>query len=136
MQQECNKKKGNYHKWHQRGQTKGKKKEKAIPILKYGPSNNYMQFKGALANAALKEYGTLGKLIKQGDDYEEPEDTDVDDNDLMNDPHGINKAKYIEDLKEYRKEVSKLNENRPKLYRLITQCLSKDCLDEIERQDT
>jgi len=35
-----------------------------------------MQFKEALANAALKEYGTLGKLIKQGDDYEEPEETE------------------------------------------------------------
>jgi len=51
------KKKGTYQKWHHRGQIKGKKKDpEAIPILKYGPSNNFTLFKEVLSNAALKEY--------------------------------------------------------------------------------
>jgi len=52
---------------------------------------------------------------------------------MTNDPHGINKAKYIEDLKEYRKDMSKLNEKHPKLYGLIMQYLIEESLDEIKR---
>jgi len=121
------KKKGNYQKWHRRGQTEGKKKDpEAIPALKYGPSNNFMFFKEALSNAALKEYGALGKMIKQGEEYSEPQEPDIDDYDLDDDPYGINKAKYIEDLKDYRKEINELKKNSPKLYGLITQYLSEE----------
>jgi hypothetical protein len=130
------KKKGTYQKWHRQGQTEGKKKDpEAIPVLKYGPSNNYTIFKEALSNAALKEYGTLGKLIKQGEEFEFPQEPNVDEYDLEDDPYGINKATYIEDLKEYRKEASKMKENGPKLYGLITQYLSEESLDEVKRQD-
>ena len=94
-----------------------------------------MQFKEALANAALKEYGALSKLITQGEDYTKPEELDVDAYNLTNDLQGINKAKYIEYLKEYRKEMSKLNENGPKLYGLINHYLSEESLDKIKRQD-
>eukprot|EP00590_Aulacoseira_subarctica_P002948 CAMPEP_0172417988 /NCGR_PEP_ID=MMETSP1064-20121228/4486_1 /TAXON_ID=202472 /ORGANISM="Aulacoseira subarctica , Strain CCAP 1002/5" /LENGTH=202 /DNA_ID=CAMNT_0013156619 /DNA_START=129 /DNA_END=734 /DNA_ORIENTATION=+ len=130
------KKKGNYQKWHRRGQTEGKKKDpEAIPALKYGPSNNFMFFKEALSNAALKEYGALGKMIKQGEEYSEPQEPDIDDYDLDDDPYGINKAKYIEDLKDYRKEINELKKNSPKLYGLITQYLSEESLDEIKSQE-
>ena len=59
--QEQQAKKGHYqHRWQHRGQNDGKKKDpEAIPVLKYGPSNNFTLFKKALANAALKEYGSL-----------------------------------------------------------------------------
>jgi len=136
--QEQNKKgQGQYHKWQRRGQSDaGKKKDpEAIPVLKYGPSNNYTVFKEALANVALKEYGALGKLIKQGDEYTEPTEPDVDDYELDNDDFGINKARYIEDLKDYRKEINELKRDRPKLYGLITQYLSDESLDEIKRQE-
>ncbi len=36
-----------------------------IPMLKYGKGNNFYKFKAALLEAALREYGNLGKLIKQ-----------------------------------------------------------------------
>mmetsp|Transcript_28371 Transcript_28371/g.40666 ORF Transcript_28371/g.40666 Transcript_28371/m.40666 type:complete len:188 (+) Transcript_28371:1676-2239(+) len=135
--QEQQTKKGQYQqKWQRRGQTEGKKKDpEAIPVLKYGPSNNYTVFKEALANVALKEYGALGKLIKQGDEYTEPTEPNVDDYELDNDDYGINKARYIEDLKDYRKEINELKRDRPKLYGLITQYLSEKSLDEVKRQD-
>ena len=59
------KKKG-FHKWHRHGQSETKKRDPdAIPLLKYGPANNFTVFKEALANAALKEYRVLGKLINK-----------------------------------------------------------------------
>ena len=81
-------------------------------------------FKEALANAALKEYGALDKLIKQGEKYKEPKAPDVEDYDLEDDDNGLQKALYQEDLKDYRKEKNKLDKNRPKLYGFITQYLS------------
>mmetsp|Transcript_10738 Transcript_10738/g.15502 ORF Transcript_10738/g.15502 Transcript_10738/m.15502 type:complete len:119 (-) Transcript_10738:1349-1705(-) len=90
------KKKGTYQKWHRQGQTEGKKKDpEAIPVLKYGPSNNYTIFKEALSNAALKEYGTLGKLIKQGEEFEFPQEPNVDEYDLEDDPYGINRRRIL-----------------------------------------
>ena len=131
------KKKGQYQKWQRCGQGEaGKKKDpEAIPVLKYGPSNNFMSFKEALANVALKEYGALGKLIKQGDEYSKPKEPDLRTYDLENDEYGINKARYIEYLKDYRKEVNELKRDRPKLYGLIVQYLSEESLDEVKRQD-
>jgi hypothetical protein len=51
--------------WHQKvqhGESK-KKDPKTIPLLKYGPGNNFAKLKEAISKVALKEYGDLGKLI-------------------------------------------------------------------------
>ena len=41
---------------------KNKKKDpEEIPVLKYGPANNFTKFKEALSKKALKKYGNLGK---------------------------------------------------------------------------
>jgi len=39
-----------------------KKDPDAIPMLKYGPGNNFMKFKEALSKKALQEYGKVGRL--------------------------------------------------------------------------
>ncbi len=55
--------------WQQRKGFRPEEKKKdpdAIPILKYGPSNNSMRFKEALMKKALLEFGNLGKIINQG----------------------------------------------------------------------
>ena len=136
---------GKIHKeaWRQRQQKKhcqknkqhhfeGKKKDKdpeEIPILKYGPSNNFYKFKEALSKAALRDYGHLGTLIKTGDYYKPPE-PDIANYDLVNDTYGINHATFMEDLKESRKELLKMHADKPKLYALIMQYLSEKSLDE------
>ena len=52
-------------KQHQRSDYKKKVKDpKEIPILKYGPANNFTKFKEAISKTALKDNGQLGKLIK------------------------------------------------------------------------
>ena len=53
-----------------------KRNPDAIPILKFGPSNNFMKFKEALSKKALEEYGALGKLIKKGE-IEEPVEPNI-----------------------------------------------------------
>jgi hypothetical protein len=47
--------------WHRKGQHgKARKKDpEAIPILKYGPGNNFEKLKEVISKVALKEYGTL-----------------------------------------------------------------------------
>ena len=128
-------KKKNFQKLHWRTPAEPKKKDpEAIPILKYGPSNNFTLFKEALANAAMKEYGDLEKLIKQGK-YYEPKEPNIDYYDLDFDPHGMNKATYLEDVKEYRRQVNKMKSDRSKLYALILQYLSEESLDEVKRQE-
>jgi hypothetical protein len=128
--------------WQKRNQgryeySSKKKDPEEIPILKYGPYNNFAKFKEAISKTALKNYGQLGKLIKLGDYYEpeKPDSTDSKKYDLANDPLGIERATYLEDLKEYRKEVIKMQNERPKLYALILQYLSEESLDEIKRSD-
>ena len=104
-QEQKKKEQWQYHKWQHHGQSDaGKKKDpETIPVLKYEPSNNFTMFKEAPANAALKEYGANGKLIKQGDDYLELMELDLKTYDLKSNEYEIIKARYIEDLKDYQK---------------------------------
>jgi len=76
----------------------------------------------------LKDYGQLGKLIKLGK-YYEPEEPVSTDYDMVNDPLGINVANYREDMKEYRKELMRMRNERPKLCALILQYLSEESLE-------
>jgi len=67
----------------------------AVPILKFGPGNNFMRFKEALSKKVLEKYGRLGKLINMGkfDDLEEPDRTFVDLSDEFE------KADYLDAMK-------------------------------------
>ena len=113
----------------------GKKKDKdpeEIPVLKYGPSNNFFKSKEALLKTALWDFGHLGKLIKTGEYYKPPE-PDIAHYDMVNDIYGLNRATCMDDLKEGRKEALKLHADCPKLYVMILQYLSEESADEIKR---
>ena len=131
---------GHKKQWQKRGQqgrsdyqTK-KKYPEEIPVLKYRPANNFTKFKEALSKKALKKYGNLGKLIKL-EKYYEPDEPDLMEYDMVNDPMGVNKANYMEDMKEYRKELMRMRNDRPKLFALIYQYLSDESQEEIKRSD-
>ena len=79
-----------------------------IPVLKYGPQNNFSKFKEAISKNALKSYGLLGKMIKTGK-YYEPEESNSLDYDFVNDHLCANRSAYLEDMKEYRKELTKIH---------------------------
>jgi hypothetical protein len=114
------------------GETK-KKDPDAVPILRYGPSNNFMLFKEALSKKALVEFGNLGKLIRLGY-IPLPEQPDRDAYALDDDEDGLNKLDYMEDMKQYRKEVAKFREDGPKLYGVILKYLSDESLDAIQKE--
>jgi len=103
-----------------------------IPMLKYGKGNNFYKFKAALSEAALKEYGNLGKLIEQ-EKYYVPV-LDLPDYKAM----GISAANIDfmkqEAMKELAKEVGKMNRDKPKLYGLIRQHMSVESRDEVSQQ--
>jgi hypothetical protein len=124
--------------WHRKGQHSGVKKKdpKAIPILKYGPGNNFAKFKEAISKVALKEYGDLGKLIQQGTYYIPPalDKTTYGSFDPKVDVDGMNKATYLEDMKVYHKKIRKMEDNRSKLFTLIMMYLSEESLDAIKRE--
>jgi len=102
-------------------------------VLKYGPNNNFHLFKEALSKASLKLYGPLGKLNKTGEVYT-PDIPEAEDYDLDDDPYGVNKATYLEDIKKHRKELLKIKQETPKLYGLILQYLSEESAYQSIRQ--
>ena len=76
----------------------------------------------------------MGKLINLGKYYEPKEPNSVD-YDFVNDPMGVNKSNYLEDMKEYCKELMRMRNDRPKLYALIYQYLSEESQEGIKRSD-
>jgi hypothetical protein len=124
--------------WHQKGQhgeTK-KKDPEAVPVLKYGPGNNFAKFKEAISKVALKEYGDLGKLIRQGTCYipPAPDKTKYGLFDPNVNIDGRNKAMYLEDMKAYRKKIREMEDDRSKLFALIVMYLSEESLDAVKRE--
>jgi hypothetical protein len=73
---------------------KKKKDPEAIPILCYGPYNNFMKFKEAILKKALLDFGNLGKLIKQGY-IVLPDQPDGETYVMDNDSDGVNKIDYL-----------------------------------------
>jgi hypothetical protein len=109
-----------------------KKDPESIPVLRYGPSNNFMKFTEALLNKALLDYGNLGKLIKQGY-IVLPDQPDRETYGLDDDPDGLNKLDYLEDMKAYRREIADFRMDKLKLYELILQYLSDESLEAVQK---
>jgi flagellar basal body rod protein FlgC len=101
-------------------------------MLKYAKGNYFYKFKAALSEAALREYGNLGKLIEQ-EKYYVPV-LDLPDYKAM----GIDAANIDfmknEAMKELAKEVGKINRDKPKLYGLIRQHMSVESRDKVSQQ--
>jgi len=108
-----------------------------VPILKYGPSNNWVDFKKKMAIACCEHYGDLGKIIED-EYYYIPPNLDQDDYGLFDptsDPLGINKAALLEAVKNRIKKIDRMKDDRPSLYAFIFSKLSRESEDEIKRTD-
>jgi gamma-glutamylcyclotransferase (GGCT)/AIG2-like uncharacterized protein YtfP len=53
---------------------------------------------------------------------------------LDDDPVGLNKLDYLEDMKQYRREVADYKRDKPKPYALIMKCLSDESLDAVQKK--
>ncbi len=109
-----------------------------IPILKYGPSNNFVKFKEAMAKAALKQYGDLGRLILQGSYFIQPKPKRATYGpfDSMNDPNGQKNATYLEAMKHHQKKIVSVEADHVKLFVMIMMYLIKGSLDSVKKEPT
>jgi spore coat polysaccharide biosynthesis protein SpsF (cytidylyltransferase family) len=92
-----------------------------------------MRFKEALLRKALLEFGNLGKSINQGFIIM-PDLPDRVTYGLDVDPDGLNKLDYLEDMKQYRREVADYKRNKPKLYPLIMKYQSDKSLEAVQNK--
>ncbi len=120
--QKRDEKRGERKPWMRRGgrqvqQEQKKKDPTEIPILRYGPNNNFSKFKEALSYQALKQFGDLGRLIELGE-YYDPEPPDPDDYDftLQGDPMWMNRFVFSKPFKAHLKQREDMKMNRSKLY--------------------
>jgi hypothetical protein len=113
----------------QHGQEYKKKDPDDVPILKYGPGNNFMRFKEALSKKVLEEYGDLGKLIKQGEigELKEPDRRGVDLSDEFQ------KLAYVEDMRTCQRLKTERDQKKLKLYATILKYLSNESLEAIQK---
>jgi hypothetical protein len=109
-----------------------KKDPEEVPILTFGPNNNFAKFKEALASKALREYGDLGRLIDSGQ-YYASDPPEPDDYDLVNDLYGLNCATFLEQQKLYIRHWEDMINDHPKLYAMIWQHLSQESKEEVKR---
>ncbi len=105
-----------------------------VPVLRYGPDNNFAKFKEKLSRAAIEKYGDLGRLVETGE-YFEPPELNIEDYDLDNDPHGVNVVDYREDRKERRRKIAQMEADKPKMYAMILGKLSTESMDELKRHE-
>jgi hypothetical protein len=106
-----------------------KKDPEAVPMLKFGPGDNFMRFKEALSKKALEECGVLGKVIKLRyiECLKEPDKTGMDLKD------NFARLEYIEDMRTYRKLKTEQDQQKPKLYATILKYLSDESLDAVQK---
>jgi hypothetical protein len=105
--------------------------DEAVPVLRFGPNNNYVTFKDKLKTACLEKYGDLGRLIKDEEYYEPPE---VDKTDFPNaDSDIFEKQALIEAIKERASLVRKMKLDKSSMYAYIMSKLSVESVDEVKR---
>lgn len=103
-----------------------------IPILRYGPNNNLLQFKRAIIVKAGERFGDLAKTLETLEYYVTPE-IDQTQFDLVNDPHGINLMTLKEKIKNRLKKEDAMRDDRHNLYSFIYSHLSEESIDEIKQ---
>ena len=105
-----------------------------VPILKYGPGNNYVVFKEKLEAACVERYGNLGRIIRD-ENYWVPTSVDQDKSFPNWSTDEIEKALLIDAKKERHRLIAKMKLERPQLYAYIWMKMSKESVDELKRHE-
>ena len=105
--------------------------QEAVPVLHYGPTNNWTDFSKKMRLAVGDRFGKLSQVIENKTYYIPPMPT-PDEN--------IKDSKCRDivletDWKERAKELAKLNSQKPMLYAFILSKLSVESEDEYKRHD-
>jgi len=89
-----------------------------VPMLRYGPANNWTLFQERMGKSALEKFGDLGRLIET-EAYYDPPIVNRALYDLANDPDGMNKVLLQEALKARQKNIIKMEKERSNFYGYI-----------------
>ena len=106
----------------------------AVPMLRHGTENNFPTFKKKLAVAVLEKYNDLGRMIDLGE-YYVPEEVDVDQYDLDDDPHGLNIGEYKDARKSRCRNMDRMKCDRAGMFAFIMLRLSNESLDAVKLVD-
>jgi hypothetical protein len=106
--------------------------DEAVPMLKYGPYNNFIVFKERLKTACMEKYGDLARLIEL-EIYWEPEAVDKDKDYPTAGTDEFVKAALIHAIKERATVIAKMRANRASMFAYILSKLSKESIDELKR---
>ena len=105
--------------------------DEAVPILRFGPNNNYVTFKDKLKTACVEKYGDLGRLIKDEAYWEPPK---VDRTEFPKaDSDIFEKQALIEAIKERATVIRKMKLDKSSMYAYIMSKMSPESIDEIKR---
>jgi Zinc knuckle. len=105
--------------------------DEAVPMLKYGPNNNYVTFKDRIKTACMEKYGDLGRLIELESYWEPPK---VDRSAFPNAEKDLfEKQALIEAVKERATTIAKMINNKASMYAYIMSKMSTESIDEIKR---
>jgi hypothetical protein len=105
--------------------------DEAVPMLKYGPNNNYDYFKKKMITACMEKYKHLGRIVED-EKYSKPPEIDRNAYNLNDE---FDKTRLADAYKTRDKEIHKMNEDKPALFAYILSKISKESRDEIERHD-
>jgi hypothetical protein len=109
-----------------------KPEEKVIPLLKFGKANSFYKFRAALSNEATKRYGNLGKLIDL-EEYYAPAFV-LEDYTAMGFSAEQAERMNLEKFKDHTRKLTKMEEDRPKLYGLIMKNMSVKSKNEVAQE--
>jgi hypothetical protein len=106
---------------------------RGIPMLRYGKGNNFYKFRETLSEVAMEKFGNLGKLIDL-EEYYLPEMVFTDFEAMGYSDTRIERLE-LEEYKEHTRKLTKMEEDRPKLYGLIMQHMSVESKDEVAQDE-
>ena len=93
--------------------------EYGVPILRYGPKNNFLKFKDKLRTACMKQYGDLGRLIELND-YYKPKEVDKSEYPAW-ESDALERELMLDEMQRRRKLIAKMKENHTCMYAYCTE---------------
>ena len=103
----------------------------AVPLLKFGAQNNWLNFKEKMLTACTEKYGYLGRLINTEEYYEFPE---IDMTPYQGwETDELKKTLYIDEAKDKARMERAMVQDQPKMYAYILSKMSKESMDELKQ---
>jgi hypothetical protein len=105
----------------------------AVPMLRFGVSNNFDTFRQRLSIACMEQYKNLGSLVVDKCYYVPPA-IDLKQYNLANDLYEIEKGRLREAYKRQDKEIDDMRVDRTSMFAYFISKLNNESLDEIQDQ--